>query len=268
MTVLETDRGAPRPSPAPLTLAAHQLRYEQLLFWRNPQAAFFTFAFPLVFFFIFASTFGNSNLGGDLGSVHAVNYYVGSILGYGVASATFVNLAIALAIRRERGTLKALRGTPLPASSMIGAVIANAFVVALIEVAIILAVGTLGYGARIQPHRELALVVAIVVAIPSYAGLGVLVASVIRNAEAAPAIVNLPYVFLTFISGTYFVVHGALAKIADAFPLRPFIQACFRCFDPRVHSSSPDWKHLAVVAAWGVVGAALAVRTFRWEPVR
>jgi len=32
-------------------LVWHQVRYEQLSFWRNPQSAFFIFAFPLVFFF-------------------------------------------------------------------------------------------------------------------------------------------------------------------------------------------------------------------------
>ena len=267
MTALEAERPARRESPAAVTLALHQMKYEQLTFWRNPQAAFFTFAFPVVFFFIFASTFGNRQLDQSLGAVKAVNYYVPSILGYGIASATFVNLAIGLSIRRERGTLKSLRGTPLPASSLIGAIIGSAFVVALIEVAIILAVGTIGYGARLQPGRVLPLIVAIVIAVPSYASLGVLVAGLVRNAEAAPAIVNLPYVFLTFISGTYFVVHGALAKVAEVFPLRPFILATFRCFDPSTHNAW-DWKHLGIVAAWGIVGGALAVRTFRWEPVR
>ncbi|HVU72057.1 MAG TPA: ABC transporter permease [Mycobacteriales bacterium] len=267
MTALEAERPARRESPAPVTLALHQMRYEQITFWRNPQAAFFTFAFPILFFFIFASTFGKHHLDGRLNALEAVNYYVPSILGYGIASATFVNLAIGLSIRRERGTLKSLRGTPLPASSLIGGVIGSAFVIALIEVAIILAVGTIGYGARLQPGRVLPLIVAIVLAVPSYAGLGVLVSSLVRNAEAAPAIVNLPYVFLTFISGTYFEVHGALAKVAEVFPLRPFILAALHCFDPSVHSAW-DWKHLGVIAAWGVVGGVLAVRTFRWEPAR
>src|ERR1700733_9059138 len=35
-------------------LVWHQVRYEQLSFWRNPQSAFFSFAFPLVFFAILA----------------------------------------------------------------------------------------------------------------------------------------------------------------------------------------------------------------------
>jgi hypothetical protein len=36
-----------------------RLRWEQLAYWRNPTAALFTFAFPLMFLFVFATTNGN-----------------------------------------------------------------------------------------------------------------------------------------------------------------------------------------------------------------
>ena len=34
-------------------LIARQVRYENTAFWRNPAAAFFTFAFPLIFMVLF-----------------------------------------------------------------------------------------------------------------------------------------------------------------------------------------------------------------------
>ena len=48
-----------------------QLRYEQKAFWRNPAAAFFSFAFPIVLFVLFASIFNGSKesaLGGITGA--------------------------------------------------------------------------------------------------------------------------------------------------------------------------------------------------------
>ena len=39
-------------------LLLHQIRYEQLTFWRNPQSAFFTFVFPVVVIAIFGGLFG------------------------------------------------------------------------------------------------------------------------------------------------------------------------------------------------------------------
>ena len=43
-------------------LVVHQLRYERVKFWRDPQAVFFTIALPVVFLIIFASIFGNETL--------------------------------------------------------------------------------------------------------------------------------------------------------------------------------------------------------------
>src|SRR5260370_39922487 len=62
-------------------LVWHQVRYEQLSFWRNPQSAFFIFAFPLVFFAILAGVFGNAKLGTISGRpVTGLQYYTSTIL--------------------------------------------------------------------------------------------------------------------------------------------------------------------------------------------
>ena len=37
------------------SLLANEIRYDQKLYWRNPQAAIFTFAFPVVLLVVFAS---------------------------------------------------------------------------------------------------------------------------------------------------------------------------------------------------------------------
>jgi len=54
-TAVTASRHAGRPAApsagkrSSLRLLAHQVRYEQLSFWRNPQSAVFTFIFPVVF---------------------------------------------------------------------------------------------------------------------------------------------------------------------------------------------------------------------------
>ena len=46
---------------ARVRLFLHELRTEQLLFWRNREAAFFTFFLPVIFFLIFGSVYGNDH---------------------------------------------------------------------------------------------------------------------------------------------------------------------------------------------------------------
>ena len=97
-----------------------------------------------------------------------------------------------------------------------------------------------------------------------FCALGVAVASLIRNAEAAPAVVQLILFPLVFVSGTYLPIHSSvLNSIAGALPVRPFNQALL---GPFAQHTGFDWKALGVLLAWGAAGTFVAVRRFRWNP--
>ena len=86
-------------------LFLHELRTEQVLFWRNREAAFFTFLLPIIFFLVFGSIYGNSTISGIRGAA----FLEAGMIGYGVASTAFAGLAITMVIRRESGVLKRIR---------------------------------------------------------------------------------------------------------------------------------------------------------------
>ncbi len=92
-------------------LFLHELRTEQMLFWRNREAAFFTFFLPIIFFLVFGSIYGNC---AHLGDIRGAAFLEAGMIGYGVASTAFAGLAITMVIRRESGVLKRIRATPLP----------------------------------------------------------------------------------------------------------------------------------------------------------
>src|SRR5581483_6442984 len=106
------DEGAARAAAyaRPVKLFVHELRAEQLLFWRNREAAIFTFFLPVIFFLIFGSIYGNSKL---KGGIRGANFLEAGMIGYGVAATCFAGLGITLVIRRESGILKRIRATPL-----------------------------------------------------------------------------------------------------------------------------------------------------------
>ena len=93
----------------------HQIRYEQLSFWRNPQSAFFTFVFPVVVIAIFGAVFGGSTGSSFYYGLSGLQYYVPTIAALSVLGACYSQLAIVLSTRRQNGILKRLRATPLPA---------------------------------------------------------------------------------------------------------------------------------------------------------
>ena len=252
-----------------VSLSVHQLKYEQKSYWRNPAAAVFTFAFPIIFLVIFASLNRNSTID-FLGGLSYNQYYVPGIITFGVISATYTNLAMTISIRRDAGILKRLRGTPLPAASLLGGLLLNSLVVSAILAGLTTGVGVIFYDVTFPGHW-LALIVALGVGAATFCAIGVAVSALIPNADAAPAIVNGILFPVLFLSGVFFPVDpdSVLSKIADFFPIRPFVDAVFAAFDPRLpHGIAHGfaWGDIAVLALWGVAATLVAVRKFQWEP--
>jgi ABC-2 type transport system permease protein len=240
----------------------HQVRYEQLSFWRNPQSAFFTFVFPVVIMTIFGALFRGGSTSSYFYGLSALQYYVPTIAAVSVLGSCYSQLAIVLAIRRQDGILKRTRATPLPAWTYFLGLLAHCVLVSVVDVTLITVVGRL-FGVPL-PTGWPAIAVALVLGAASFCALGVAVASLIRSSEAAPAVVQLILFPLVFLSGTYFPIHSeVLNRISGALPVRPFNEALL---GPFAQHAGFDWKHLGVLLAWGAAGAVVAVRRFRWNP--
>ncbi|MGP4111413.1 ABC transporter permease [Streptomyces sp. 4N509B] len=247
-----------------LALVAHQIRYEQLTFWRNPQSAFFTFVFPVVVVTVFGAVMDGDSRSDYFFGLTALQYYVGTIAALSVLGACYSQLAIVLSGRRQSGILKRVRATPLPAGAYVAGLLAHCVMVSLVDVALILGVGRL-YGVPLPDAAQLpALVVTLVTGAASFCSLGVGVAALVRNAEAAPAVVQFVLFPLVFVSGTYLPIHSeVLNGVADVLPVRPFNEALLAAL---ARDAGPAWRELAVLALWGGVGALVAARFFRWDP--
>ena len=252
-----------------LTLATHQFRYDQKTFWRNPASVFFTVALPLLFLIIFSTIFGNDTIE-ELGGIKTTTYYVPAIITLAVVSATMQSLAISLTIDREFGILKRGRGTPLPNWVFFAGRVGNSIVVSVLLLIVVTAIGRLLYGVEIPPLERLpAVLITLIVGAAAFCCLGVALSAAIPSEDAAAPISNVAVLPLYFLSGVFIpeseIPEGVL-KVADLFPIRHFFEAFFGAFDPTTTGAGFEWGHLAVVAAWGLVGLVLAIRFFRWTP--
>lgn len=249
-------------------LLAHQVRYEQLAYWRNPPAAFFSAVFPLMFLVIFASLNADARLE-QLGGISYNQYYVPAITAFGVIGACYTNLAMTLAMRRHYGQLKRKRTTPLPAWALIGGLIGSSIVVSTVLVVLTLGAGVLLYDVQLAASSLPAMAFVIALGAACFCSLGIALQTVIPNADAAPAIINAVLLPLVFISGTFFPVadDGWPGRVAGLFPIRHFGTALFDAATPSV-AGGVNPADLLWLAGWLVVGVLVAVRRFRWEPGR
>ena len=106
-------------------------------------------------------------------------------------------------------------------------------------------------------------------AIFCFCALGLAVSVLVPAADSALPIAWGTILPLRSISDVFQPIDTApawLRSIASFFPLRPFADDLERMFNPVASSTGPGWRHLGVLAAWGVVAAAFALVAFRWEP--
>jgi ABC-2 type transport system permease protein len=246
-----------------VSLLLHQLRFEQKLFWRTRELAFFTFLLPILFFLLLGSAYGDDEING----VSGYQYLLAGMIGYGAASTTFAGLALLLVIRRESGSLKRLRATPLPPATYITAVLASIILIFLVEAAILLALGRFAFDVPLSDSM-FSLAVVLLIGAASFAALGIGLTALIRSAEGSSAVVNAIYLPLSFISGAFFsedTFPEVLQTLGAILPLSHLIRLAR---DVMVFGDT-IWEHpadVAVIAAWGVVGLVVALRGFRWEP--
>jgi ABC-2 type transport system permease protein len=244
-----------------LTLTWRQYRLERRMFWRNPSAAFFNFALPLLLLALFGTVFASNQ--------EDLNVIVPGIAGMVVMSTTFSSLAINLTFLREQGILKRIHGSPLPSSIYLAGLFASAVSNTVIQVTIVIVSGRLFFGLD-WPTNWGELVVFLILGVVCFASLGVALSYAIPNFEAAPAYINAVFLPVIFISGVFYDVANVptvLRDIATILPLKHLIDGLSAAM---VHNTplSDNLAGLAIIAAWMCGGLVLAVKGFSWRSKR
>jgi ABC-2 type transport system permease protein len=262
--------GVVRPGTASdARLVAHQLRYDLLTIWRDPQSRFFTIVLPVIFLILLTSLFGNHTKIVDGQPIKNSTYYVPGICTLGIISSSFVNLVITLVGQRESGILKRRRSTPVPAWVLIASRTITSVILSIVIVIVIVALGRIIYGVHVPTTTLPAFALSVVLGAACFCCLAFAVASFVRNEDAAQPIIQAIILPLYFISGV-FVPKDQLSKtlqdIASIFPVSHLNDALFKAFNPATTGSGISGSDLLILAIWGVAGLLVALRRFSWSP--
>jgi len=240
----------------------HQLRSEQLVFWRSREAAVFIFLFPLLLFALLTALYN-----GTIYNRPAAWALLAGMLAYGAANTAFAGLALILIARRELGILKRIRATPLPTAAYIAAVLASIMIVFALQAASLFVLGHV-LKSTPWPTHLISLVLALALGAAAFAGLGIGITGFIRSLEGSSAALNVVVLPAAFLSGSFGERRhypAALRAIGDVLPLKYLVDAINAIY---LHKRELWDKPtaVAVLAAWGALGIVVAARKFRWEP--
>jgi ABC-2 type transport system permease protein len=240
----------------------HQVRTELTLFLRDRAVVTFVIVFPVLTVLFF----GYLNQGGQVEGVSYASYLIAGGIGMVISSAAFETVGVALAQQREEGILKRLGATPLRIHAFIGAKIATATLIVLVQTGIMIALNVLLFGARITGNLLGATFILLFGALV-FTTMGVALSGISRNTNVASAAARAISFPMQFLCGTLFplaAMPSALRDLANALPLT-YLVSLMR--GVMLYADSP-WSYTKewIILVGCLLGAGtIAIVTFRWE---
>ncbi len=240
-----------------MTALIAQTKMEIRLTMRRFEAVLITMIVPVVLLVFF----GLIGLAPD-DYARPIDFLLPSMLVLAVMSTGLVGLAIRTAYERSYGVLKRLGSTPLGRGNLLMAKINSVILVTIAQIAVLVGIATLGFGWRPEGSLLLAGIV-LVIGTATFAGLGLLLAGVLR-AETTLAAANSIYIFLLLFGGIIWPADrlpGGIAIVGELLPSSAFATALREILADGDTPVIP----IVILSLWGIAGILIASRTFRWE---
>ncbi len=237
--------------------AAHawyqETRCEFLRLWRTPSFSLPCVLFPTLFYLLFGVLMGRGN--GE-----AARYLLAGYSVFGVMGVALFGFGMTVALDREQGLLTLKRAQPMPPGAYLAAKLGMAVLFSLVMLAVLASVAVLAGGVRLAPARWLGLLSIALLAVLPMGALGLWLGTLV-GARGAPALINLLYLPMAFLSGLFVPLSMLPAVLRQLAPLWPaYHLATLAQAQAGFASGARPWPHVAVALAFALLFLLLARR--------
>lgn len=194
------------------------------------------------------------------------DFLLPGILAMTIAQTGLLGVATVVAEMRERLVLKRVMATPVPPLAFLGGLVGRNTIIQLLQVTIILLVGTLVFGARLYGSLLHLAALALLGAV-AFFGIGFAISTISRTSESANLFGSVVYFPMMFLSGTFWpreLMPEAIRPVIAYLPLSPLVDSMRGVAALGEPLGQYLWAVLYLLA-WTVLAFAVAIRRFRWE---
>jgi ABC-2 type transport system permease protein len=203
---------------SPWRAYALEARYEFLRLLRTPSFALPVLLFPVLFYLLFGVLLDRS------GSGDAARYLLATYGVFGGMGVGLFGFGVTVAMERERGLLIFKRALPMPRGAYLFAkMVMAAIFAAMVSVLLAVLAATLG-GVSLQAWQWLALSVVSTVGVLPFCAIGLFIGAHVGG-QGSPAVVNLVYLPMSFLSGLWLPLKALPAWLSAAAPVWPSYHA-------------------------------------------
>jgi len=226
------------------SLYVKEAKYEFLKLMRTKAFSLSVIGFPVMFYLLFGVSNGHTAPGG----FNYAKYLLAGYSCFGLIGASLFGIGVGLAAERAHGWLELKQASPMPPPAYLFAKILTAIAFSLIITAILLTLGVTLAGVHISAGEVVRLLGITVAGAVPFATMGLFLALVVP-ANAAPGIVNLIYLPMSFASGLWMpieVLPHWLRAIAPFLPTYHFAQLALHVVGyAQPGSMLPHWEAMA-----------------------
>jgi ABC-2 type transport system permease protein len=237
---------------------------ESKLFLREPVAAFFTLAFPLIYLFMFGSISGNEPTP-QFGGQRMIDASIPGLIAVIICITGLMAITMTLSTYREKGVLRRLRTTPVKPLVVLGAQVIVFFAMTALGMLLLVIAASLVYHVHFAGNA-LSLLGGFILSSLSFFGIGFVLAGTLPTVRVAWVVGMVLMYPMMFLSGAFFLVElmpAGVQKVAAFLPLTHVVNLLRGLWNGEPWSMhTPE---TIVLAAMLVVGVVISVWLFRWE---
>lgn len=233
-----------------------EARSECLRYLRNPGFLIPTLCMPTAFYLMFGVVLGHGN------NPDVPRYLLAAYGTFGVMAPGMFGFGVSLAMEREGGLLMLKRAWPMPPAAYLMGKMAMAMLVAAMVVTLLLAIALWIAHVPLRPAHVAGLFVVDVLGALPFCALGLLLGTVVKG-QAGPALVNLVYLPMAFLSGLWFplsILPGVLQRLAPVWPSYHLNQLGLSALGS---DRGAAWPHALALCAFTAGFLLLAARRLR-----
>ena len=195
-----------------------------------------------------------------------IDFLIPGLLGMNLMGTGIWSIAFSVTTARSRRVLKRLVATPMRRGQYLMAQILGRLVFLIPEVVILVGIGWLLFGVGVRGSVFLLLATCLLGAM-TFCGMGLLIASRVTTVEGASGLANLVLLPMWLLSGVFFSSErfpDAAQPVIRALPLTALNEA-LRGIMTEGRGLAGIAPQIAILAAWGIVSFAVALKVFRWR---
>jgi ABC-2 type transport system permease protein len=195
-----------------------------------------------------------------------IDFLIPGLLGMNLMGTGIWSIAFSVTTARNRRILKRLVATPMHKSHYLLAQIFGRLMFLLPEIVFLVGVGWLFFDVAVRGSLLLLLLLCLLGAM-TFCGMGLLCASRVTTIEGASGLANLIMLPMWVLSGVFFSSErfpDVVQPFINLLPLTALNQALRGVINEGLGPAG-ILPQLAVLAAWGVVSFAVALKIFRWK---